>query len=822
MATNLPFTLFEEQEPELLDMPQQEAIEPSALEDSLSSLGMLPDGSAVFGLNDGEVEEQPKKSEEDFYANLAEDLESATLSVLGLKLIDEIKDDLEARKEWERTINITLKYTGFKLEEFRQIPFVRACAAYDSTLAIALIRCFATARAELFPAEGPCKSKIVGEPTQKSEDEGERVKLFINHYLTDVDADYYPDSELLLMYTILFGCAFRKVYQDPILNRPLSRCIKPQDFIINPNTTSILSSNRMAQVMYLDRKEVKLRERSKEFLRSDLPVVNDEYDNESTIKKTLDTMEGLKAESTDNKNLFKYYEVHVDLTEEELKLSKTDKDLPKPYVITICETTKKIVSIKRNWKKGDKTYTRREYFIHYYYLRGFGIYSLGLAHLMGSNAIVLTDILRQQVDAETMKMFPGGLKTKGTKAENNEVAIGPGEFREIETGGLPIQQCVMNMPYSGASPTSISLRQEIVQQTGQLGSTMETGIPENGSNTPVGTTLAMLEVANKVQSSFLRSLHHSLGQELKLLFNLFGEYLTDEPYPFMVPGKEVAIMKADFNDRINIVPVSDPNVLTSTHRLIRAQALLQLAQSNPALHDEYEVYHRMYTAMNVENIDKILKRPPQEIAMDAITENMYAMTGKPLTVALWQDHDSHNIVHTKFAMEQQMQNPMAYSVMMEHIQFHKACSSLVQLHSQNQQEMQQFMQIPPKQLLNIPEIQNMISNMDAKQVLEQQKQMEEMQAAQPKPVDPNVVMMADIEQRREAAHLKDESDKLKVEFRDKEVNLKAETEAFKAQLKFKGDTEKTEAQRDMASAKHEVDLAIAEMRRPTEVKNEIP
>lgn len=820
---------------EITEAPRPEESDLQSLQDSLSPMGFGPDGEAIFSVgNNEQLPEQP--TPEDFRENLAEKLDSGVLNALAARLIEEIEEDLASRSEWERTINTVLKYTGFKVEEFRQVPFVRACGAFDTTLATALIRCFATARAELFPAEGPCKSKIIGIPTQPVEEEGERVKLFMNHFLTDIDEDYYPDSELLLWYTIFFGSAFRKIYQDPILNQPLSRTIKPQDFVVDPNAESILSSNRLTHIMYVDRKEFKLRQRSGEYVEMALPSVDDS-DEQSPIKTTIQNQDGVDKKSQENKSTLKVYEIHVNLLEsDDLKLGQSlDKDdeldgvevddeepdllnpfnvsppdeeeeeeeneIPKPFVVTICDTTRKIVSIKRNWQQNDPMFKRIECFIHYYYLKGFGMYSLGLAHLMGSSAIALTGILRQSIDAELLATFPGGLKTKSMKAENNEVAIGPGEFREIETGDLPISSAIMPLPYKGCSPNILALRESIIQQTSQLGATAESGIPENANNMPVGTTLAILEVANKVQSSFLRSLHHALGRELKILFRLFAEHLTDQPYPFKVPGKEMSIMRKDFSDNVNIVPVSDPNVLTSTHRLLKAQALLQLAQSNPQLHNLHEAYKRMYESMNVENIDKLLIPEPQEMPVDGTTENIYAMTGKPLAVALWQDHDAHNIIHTKFAMEQQMVNPMAYASIMEHIQVHKASKALLELNSMNPQQFQQYLQAPVKQLLTIPEIQNMITMEDAKVTLEQQQQLQQMQDATPKPVDPNVVMMEDINQRREASHLKHE-----------EAAQKVEVEAFKAQLKFKGDTEKIEAQRDMAVDKQEVDLEIAKMR----------
>lgn len=807
-----------------------------------------------------EDEESLSGATSNFYENLADKLSEEKLSSIAAKLLDDIKQDLESRSEWENTITLAMRYLGFKVEEFRTVPFMRACSAFDATLSTALLHFYSTARAELFPAAGPARSEIIGSPTPEVEDQGERVKMFMNWYLTVKDKDYYSDSERLIMFVGLMGCAFRKVYQDPILNQPLARLIPPQDFIINHHTTSISSSDRMTEVIFLNRKDVLLRQASNDFIEFDLPKLSEDNDgDESKITKNIKKMEGIQADSHENKSLFKFYESHVNMDVDEVEPKKKrgkernkDRDIPRPYVVTICCVTKKVVSVRRNWKEEDDKYKRIEHYVHYYYLPGFGVYSLGLAHLMGSNAITLTSITRQLVDAATLKSFPGGLRMRGMRIENNDKAVGPAEWLEVETGGMALAECVMPMPYAEPSQVLLELRTQLKQDTATLVSTAETEIPEMGSNMPVGTTLALLEVANKLQSSILRSLHVSLGYELRLLFDLFGEYLEDAPYPFAVPGKDTAIMRKDFNDKVSIVPVSDPNVLTSTHRLMRNEALLKLAQSNPEIHDMREAYHRMYQAMNVDNIDRLLPEKPAPMSIDPMAENMLVLAGKEITVKLFQDDDSHIMVHQAFSQNPLIAgNPQAYATLMLHLQKHKSYKAYKtifeqkktqeieqqieqqmkpiieqqmmammqqgaspeeaqqilqqQMQPQLEQMMQQQMAQVQKpeiteeqesQLIMDPEVQNMVAKQDAEAAQAEAKAAEEKAAQQ---LDPNKIMVMDIEQRREAAHLKDEADK-----------LKAETEAFKAQLKFESETAKTESQRDIASEKHEVDIALAE------------
>lgn len=791
--------------------------------DSINKAHDLGDGSSVYFIG-GQQEHEQEVGPQDFHRNLAKGMKGATLTSLAVRLLDEIKQDKESRKEWENTITLALKYLGYRVEEFRSVPFMQACAVFDSTLSVALLSFYSTARAELFPAAGPCRSEIVGSPTQQTEDQADRVKIFMNHYLTQMDKEYYSDSERLLMYVGLFGCAFRKVYQDPVLNRPVARTITPQDFIVNHHTTSLLSSSRMTEVLHLSRKDVMLRQQSGDFVETSLPLIeeSDNDDDKNSIIKQIHKMDGVNTDATENKSLFKFYEVHTDLDSDDLEEDKdkptnddmyadedenaspveSDNDeIPRPYIVTICEQTKKVVSIRRNWKEGDEKFARLDYFIHYYYLPGFGIYGLGLAHMMGSSAIAMTSITRQCIDAELLAMFPGGLKQRGMRVENNDKAIGPAEFHEVETGGQPIQDCIMLMPYKGASSNAMALLELLGKKTEAISSVNNAQIPESGTNTPVGTTLAMIEVANKSISSILRSLHVSLGQELKLLFNLFGEYMKEAPYPFAVPGAQTAIMKRDFSDSVNIVPVSDPNVLTSTHRILRAEALLKLAQSAPDIHNAREAFKHMYQAMDVnsELIDKLLPEPqqPQPPAhMDPITENTFAMKGKPIMAYLDQDHKSHNIVHMA-AMAQdgasQTPNQAFQTEMTAHVAEHNAFAYVI--------EMQMLMQaqMPPEQMLQDPQIQNMIA-LHAAEALKQKEEAEK--AATPKPIDPQEVLLADIDQKREASHLKHD-----------EALMRTETEAYKAQLRFESEKEQRKTDVEMADEKHEVDIAINQMKK---------
>lgn len=746
-----------------------------------------------------------------FYENLAENIEPEKLTVLANDLLEDIEDDLESRKGWERTCEIGLKYLGVKIDEYRQTPFMDSCAAFDTNLVKALLHFVSTAKRSLFPAAGPAKSQIIGVPTEATEDEGERVKMFLNYFLTIKDRGYYPDSEQLLLNVGLFGCAFRKVWHDSIENEPRGRMIRPQDLIVNNDTSNLLESSRISQKLELTKREILLKEKNGEFVKSEMPDDEDDDSDtpESQLDKTIKRIEGVSTESYEKKSTFDYFESHVDLPPnkvfDELFEEGEDSEIPRPYIVTVCAQTKKIVKIKRNWKPEDNNYKKDIYFVDYAYLKGFGIYAWGLAHLLGSNQIVLTTILRQLVDCGTLKNFPGGLKQRGMRIENNDKSPGPAEFLEVETNGSPIQDCVMLMPYGEPSQVLAALRGELKQDTAEVAFTAEAELPDVGPNTPVGTTVAMLEVATKNQSSIMSGLYNSLTRELELFKNLFAEYLGDEQYPFAVPGKESFIMKSDFSDKVNVIPVADPNVLTTTHRLIIADALINSAASAPEIHNMREVYKRRYEAMNVQNIDEILPKPDEPRALDPTTENTMAMLGKPIKISLFQDDDSHLTVHDKFYHEVLMINPNAAAQIQLHIQLHKAAKIFKQFQQMQMQQGMQSPQIPDgqeEQMLMMPEIQNAIAAQDAQQATaELQQQQQEMEEQKQSQVDPQKVLLADIEQRREAAYLKDE-----------ETKLRAETESFKAQLNHETEMEKMETQREMAEEKNETSLEIERMK----------
>jgi hypothetical protein len=738
-----------------------------------------------------DVEPQSAPSDILFNANLAQDLEQQELNDLASDLIEDIQNDKQARSDWENPINTMFKYLGYKPEEGRQEPFIKACAAFDSSLSKALITAYSVFRAELFPAKGPCSAEIVGVKNKEKEDRAERVELFMNNYLTKEDKGYYPDSEQLILYTIFCGSAFRKVYLDPILNKPLARMIKPQDFIINPDTVDLMSATRMTHLLQYTRKEVIGFEKTGRYVEGTLPPQGSNgganlEDTTSSITKTIERMDGLNKDGVEEKSVFSYYECHVDLDASKVERGvfapSEDEESYRPYIVTICADTRKIASIQRGWVEGSPDFQRQVYFANYYYIKGFGIYGLGLAHLMGCNSIVLTSVLRQLIDAGSLKNFPAFLVAKGSRVEDNNLMLGPGEGKEIDTIGMPIQQVIMPLPYGEPSAALMQLRNELLEQTAGVGAASQGEVPEAGINAPVGTTLALLEVNNRVMATVLRSFHFSLGMEFELLYKLFGESLPEQPYHFAVPGKEVAVMKADFNDFINITPVSDPNMLMRHQRLLHAEAEMRVAQSFPDLHNMREVLLRVYSAMGVENVDQIMPPPEKPMPFDAISENMNMLAGKAAVASINQDHKSHKLLHSAAAQQaMQLQNIPAYIAIMAHQQEHTAFETILE-----SPELQQMLpQLPPelhenpKMLLTIPQIQFAVDQKNAQEEQQKQQQAAEQAAQQPQPIDPALVMLEEVKQKDRAASLHFEETKLKIESDVHKTNTTAQIEREK-------------------------------------------
>lgn len=721
--------------------------------------GELVDGALVIENDDGsvDIDFDPDlagvMAADEHDANLAEHMSDMDLAGLADQLMSGVESDKTSREDWETTMQRGIELLGLKIED-RAMPFKGACGVFDPLMAEAVIRWQAIARGELLPAAGPVNTMVVGVPNPSLDDQASRVKSWMNLYLTELAPEYYEEFDQMLMWLPLVGSTFKKVYQDPVLARPVARFITPQNFIVSYGTSDLSTSPRFAHITSMTRKQLRQAQISGQYRDIELGEPERTKDG-SVLQAEIDETQGVQpgAEGTED---YQIYEIYADL---DLKGFENEDGLPLPYIVSVDSHSRKVLAVRRNWKEGDLAYQRREHFVHYKFMPGLGFYGLGYAHILGNSAKTATSIRRQLIDAGTLNNFPGGLRVKGMRIEDNNLGIGPTEFREIDTGGLPIQNAIMPMPYKEPSQVSLALLKETYEGARNLANTAEIAVGEGRQDAPVGTTVALMEAATRVQSATLKRSHKSLGKELKLIADLFGEHLPETPYPFPVRGGMKAIMKQDFTSNVDVIPVSDPNISSSSQRMMRAEALLRFATQAPDQHDLSVAFRQMYREMGIDDqiVEAILpKKQAQAIPLDPLTENQNAIMGMPLKAGEYQDHDAHIAAHAPIAA----QNPNLQA----HINEHLAMKLRIQVQQTIGQE------LPPPGSPMPPELENQIAVAVA-QAMQQLAPMYKPQPEQQQP-DPLVQVEAMKVQQKAAS---DERD--------------AEVELLKAQLDYKSEAE---------------------------------
>lgn len=575
---------------------------PEAMDDPLLSLE-----DQILSRMDNEVEELAP-SVTPFNSNFAEEIPEAVRDKIAAYLEEVTKKDKKNRAPWLDIIEKAKNLLGFKIEEIQDgdVANIRKSNSsignsaqvktYDTTFSSSVLRLWATLRSELLPATGPVGFRTDVSVDQDYELKGEMVRDILNEYLTVEDKGFYPDYDRFLLYLILYGCVFRKIYYDPITGKPLSRFIMPEDFLFDNNCSSITESNRLTHIRYLSKREILFNMNSGIFSKLDLDYLDNLGSREGEEEK--DETQQKQVDPTGSR--FPFYETHEYLVLNDFfddSSSLEDYSIPLPYVITRCGVTNQIVSLTPNWHESDPTRTRINCFIHYNLFPGFDVFGLGLAQILGSNSKSLTSMQQMAIDAAIFQNFPGGMKSKGIKTTNNDLTILPGQFVTVETGNLSLRDSIMPLPYNGPSPALLEYINRITAQTQELASATEMGLTENNQNTPVGTTIALLEVSNRMQSAIMRTVHSSFSEELQLFYKMFN-------LPSLPLDKE----------SLKVIPVSDPSVESSTQRIIKAESILKLASSNPELHNMREVYLKVYQALGINDIDKILlpEAPPEQ------------------------------------------------------------------------------------------------------------------------------------------------------------------------------------------------------------------
>ena len=654
-----------------------------------------PDGLPVDVTVEGEEEVVEERPQDDFNANLAESMDERTLKDMGMELIQEYKKDKTSRKEWEDAYIKGLDLLGTKYQEVTK-PFKGASGVTHPLLAESVTQFQAQAYKELVPSDGPVRTQVVGLVTPATEQQADRVKDYMNYLLMEEMEDYTTDMDQMLFYLPLSGSTFKKIYFDAMLDRPVSKFIPAEDLVVPYYASDLKDCERITHVIKMTQNEVTKKMAAGFYRDIELIESNTEPDD---VQKKLNQLEGIKRTGDDY--LHTILEMHVDLNLDDYEdFDDKAKKIKIPYIVTIDEGSGEILSIYRNYRPGDLNYSRIEYFVHYKFLPGLGFYGFGLTHMIGGLSQAATQSLRQLIDAGTLKNLPAGFKSRGIRVRDDDQPIQPGEFRDVDAPGGNIRDQFFNLPFTEPSVTLYNLLGFVVQAGQKFAAITDTNIGNDVQNRAVGTTVALMERGSRVMSGVHKRCYYAMRLEFKILARICAESLPPE-YPYDVYGGPREIKSADFDNRIDILPVADPNIMSMAQRVTLAQSQLQIAQSNPQMHNLHEAYRRVYEALGTKQIEAILKPPPkQPEPLDPAKENARALQMRLLTAFEFQDHDAHLAAHMAFMQSRMVQiNPQVYALLQSHISDHisfKAKAEVKQMLMQNP-EMTQMAQVDPQQ-----------------------------------------------------------------------------------------------------------------------------
>ena len=629
--------------------------------------------SVTLKMGDLEIEFEPgEESSEDFNANLAEHISAEELAMIASDLIGDYDEDVASRKDWIQTYVDGLELLGMKLEE-RAEPWEGASGVYHPLLSEALVKFQAETMMSTFPAAGPVKTQIIGKETTEKKESAKRVQLDMNYQLTDVMQEYRPEHERMLWGLGLSGNAFKKVYFDPNLERQVSVFVPSEDIVVPYGASDLESAERVTHVMRKTENELRKLQVAGFYMDVDLGEPNNTLDE---VEKKIAEKMGFKA-SSDSR--YKLLEMHVNLDLvgfEHKDKDEADTGIALPYVVTLEKGSAQILAIRRNWNPDDDTYAKRQHFVHYGYVPGFGFYCFGLIHLIGAFAKSGTSLIRQLVDAGTLANLPGGFKARGLRVKGDDTPIAPGEFRDVDVPSGSIKDNLMPLPYKEPSQTLYQLFNTIVEEGRRFANTADLQISDMSAQAPVGTTLAILERTLKTMSAVQARIHYSMKQELRLLKEIIASYTPDEYSYEPVEGHRYA-KRADYDD-IAVIPVSDPNASTMAQKIVQYQAVFQLAQQAPNLFNMPLLYRQMLDVIGIKEAEKLVPMDEDQKPADPITENQNVLMGKPVKAFAYQDHKAHITVHMMAMQDPKIQqllknNPMAQSMqaaMMNHINDH--------------------------------------------------------------------------------------------------------------------------------------------------------
>ena len=654
-----------------------------------------PEGLPVNVEVEGEEEVVEERPQDNFNANLAEGMDERTLKDMGSELIQEYKKDKTSRKEWEDAYIKGLDLLGTKYQEVTK-PFKGASGVTHPLLAESVTQFQAQAYKELVPSDGPVRTQVIGAVTPATEQQADRVKDYMNYLLMEEMEDYTTDMDQMLFYLPLSGSTFKKIYYDAMLDRPVSKFIPAEDLVVPYYASDLKDCERITHVIKMTANELTKKMAAGTYRDIDLIDSNSEPDS---VQKKLNELEGVKGTGADL--LHTVLEMHVDLNFDDFEdFDDKAKKIKIPYIVTVDEGSGEVLSIYRNYKPEDPTYQRVEYFVHFKFLPGLGFYGFGLTHMIGGLSQAATQSLRQLIDAGTLKNLPAGFKSRGIRVRDDDQPIQPGEFRDVDAPGGNIRDQFFNLPFTEPSPTLYNLMGFVVQAGQKFAAITDSNIGNDVQNRAVGTTMALMERGSRVMSGVHKRCYYAMRLEFKILARICGESLPPV-YPYDVYGGPREIKQLDFDNRVDILPVADPNIMSMAQRVTLAQSQLQIAQSNPQLHNIHEAYRRVYEALGTKQIEALLKPPPkQPEPLDPAKENARALQMKLLTAFEFQDHDAHIAAHMAFMATRMVQiNPQVYALLQSHISDHvsyKAKAEVNSLMMENPQ-MQQLAQQDPQQ-----------------------------------------------------------------------------------------------------------------------------
>jgi len=690
-----PTVLNEENRVPLGQENMKVAIE-AIMESGTEDFEMQADGSAILGASITE------EVDTDFDSNLAEVLDPQELRNIANELIAGIEKDKASREDWEKTYKDGLEYLGMRFDAERSEPFAGASGVIHPLLGEAVTTFQAQAYKELLPSGGPVKTQVIGSYDSLIEEQAQRVKEFMNYQITHVMEEFDEELDQMLFYLPLAGSSFKKVYYDESLGRAVSKFIAPEDLIVPYYTTDLETCPRITNVIKIAENEVRKLQSMGFYKKIDISG-GDSVDEYSGVKEEIDKLSGMEP-SYDDGEVSLLYEVHCNLelegfedTDEEGQLT----GIKLPYIVTIDTNSNDILSVRRNYKENDTLKTKIEYFVHFKFLPGLGFYGFGLTHMIGGLSKASTSIMRQLIDAGTLANLPAGFKTRGIRIRDEDTPIQPGEFRDVDAPGGSLRDSIQPLPFKEPSGTLLQLLSILVNSGQKFASIAEINTGQGNPNAPVGTTLALLERSTKVLSAIHKRLHNSQKKEFKILAKVFQEYLPQE-YPYSVANNETTIKLSDFDEKVDIFPISNPDIFSQSQRIAMAQEMMQLVQSNPQVHGPngtYEAYKRMYSAIGVDNVEQILTPPPptDPLPLEAGFENNQLLLGQQAQAFPQQNHDAHIAIHMSLLntppvqMNAQVQ-ALIHSHIMQHLQMKADILGEQQMPPEVMQQFQQLQQ----------------------------------------------------------------------------------------------------------------------------------